>query len=297
MAYLCICTVVLGVLALALLGKLFLLRRGIKKLAEDLNHLRKTDTNMLLTLSCRDKGLRQLVSCLNRELSQLRRERLRYQQGDREVKEAVVNISHDLRTPLTAISGYLELLEKENLPENAARYVGQISQRSDAMKKLTEELFRYSMAASDSLSLQPVDFCRIVEETLLSFYGALAGKGISPQVILPERPVICMADTGALQRILGNLLTNAMKYSDGDLTVQLTETGKLLFSNHAAGLDQIRVGRLFHRFYTVASGEDSTGLGLSIARTLTEKMGGEIDAALEGDILTVWVAFPPVEKK
>lgn len=280
----------LALLALGLGIKVALLRHGIKGLRRDLAERRGQDTNTLLSLPCRDRELRRLASALNQELRALRQERLRYQQGDKELKEAVVNISHDLRTPLTAISGYLQLLQGQDLPPDTRRYLEQIGGRTQAMKRLTEELFRYSVVVSEeNLTREPVDLRRAVEEALLSFYGALEGRGIEPQVRLPEEKVERLLDPAAVNRVLGNILTNALKYSAGDLEVTLEESGRLTFSNSAPGLDPVAAGRLFDRFYTVEAARNSTGLGLSIAKELTQRMGGSIGAELHGGTLTVWL--------
>lgn len=280
----------LALLALGLGIKVALLRHGIKGLRRDLAERRGQDTNTLLSLPCRDRELRRLASALNQELRALRQERLRYQQGDKELKEAVANISHDLRTPLTAISGYLQLLQGQDLPPDTRRYLEQIGGRTQAMKRLTEELFRYSVVVSEeNLAQEPVDLRRAVEEALLSFYGALEGRGIEPQVRLPEEKVERLLDPAAVNRVLGNILTNALKYSAGDLEVTLEESGRLTFSNSAPGLDPVAAGRLFDRFYTVEAARNSTGLGLSIAKELTQRMGGSIGAELHGGTLTVWL--------
>lgn len=280
----------LALVALGLGIKVALLRHGIKGLRRDLAERRGQDTNTLLSLPCRDRELRRLASALNQELRALRQERLRYQQGDKELKEAVVNISHDLRTPLTAISGYLQLLQGQDLPPDTQRYLEQIGGRTQAMKRLTEELFRYSVVVSEeNLAREPVDLRRAVEEALLSFYGALEGRGIEPQVRLPEEKVERLLDPAAVNRVLGNILTNALKYSAGDLEVTLEESGRLTFSNSAPGLDPVAAGRLFDRFYTVEAARNSTGLGLSIAKELTQRMGGSIGAELHGGTLTVWL--------
>lgn len=280
----------LALLALGLGWKVALLRHGIKGLRRDLAERRGQDTNTLLSLPCRDRELRRLASALNQELRALRQERLRYQQGDKELKEAVVNISHDLRTPLTAISGYLQLLQGQDLPPDTRRYLEQIGGRAQAMKRLTEELFRYSVVVSEeNLAQEPVDLRRAVEEALLSFYGALEGRGIEPQVRLPAEKVERLLDPAAVNRVLGNILTNALKYSAGDLEVTLEESGRLTFSNSAPGLDPVAAGRLFDRFYTVEAARNSTGLGLSIAKELTQRMGGSIGAELHGGTLTVWL--------
>ena len=284
---------VLAAVVLALGVKVWLLRRGAKALRLDLSQKLREDTNTLLSLPCRDKELRRLASSLNEELRLLRKERLRYQQGDRELKEAVVNVSHDLRTPLTALSGYVELLKGEALSPAGQRYLSQIEDRAQAMQAMTEELFRYSLAAEETaLTLEPVDLRAAVEEALLSFYGAFQQKGVVPQLSLPQGPVTRQLDKAALSRVLGNILTNALKYSPGELAVALSPAGGLTFSNPAPGLDPVSAGRLFHRFYTVESSAQSTGLGLSIARELTQRLGGTISARWESGRLQVELTFP-----
>ena len=284
---------VLAAVVLALGVKVWLLRRGAKALRLDLSQKLREDTNTLLSLPCRDRELRRLAASLNEELRLLRKERLRYQQGDRELKEAVVNVSHDLRTPLTALSGYVELLKGEALSPAGQRYLSQIEDRAQAMKAMTEELFRYSLAAEETaLTLEPVDLRAAVEEALLSFYGAFQQKGVVPQLSLPQGPVTRQLDKAALSRVLGNILTNALKYSPGELAVALSPAGVLTFSNPAPGLDPVSAGRLFHRFYTVESSAQSTGLGLSIAKELTQRLGGAISARWESGRLQVELTFP-----
>lgn len=280
-------------LILVLLVKLYLLRKSAREITIGLKERLASDTNTLLDLSSRDRQMRQLADSLNEQLRLLRRKRQLFQQGDQELKEAVANISHDLRTPLTAISGYLELLEREPLGEQAGRYLRQIQSRLDAMKQLTEELFRYSVMTSvQEIEPQETDLRRMLEETLLSFYGAFRQRGITPEIRLPEQPVRRMLDPNAAGRIFGNIISNALKYSDGDLLVTLSPSGTVQFSNTARDLTAVAAGRLFDRFYTVETARRSTGLGLSIARLLTERMGGQIGAAYHGHTLTITVSFP-----
>ena len=284
----------LSVLALVLLLRLYLLQRSLDDITDQLGDRLDGHTNNPIFLPTRDLHARRLAAELNVQLKELRRLRQRYEDGDRELKEAVTNVSHDLRTPLTAICGYLELLEKGEKTPDQARYLALIGGRTEAMKRLTEELFRYSIAASmeDELTLEPVDLNGAVEEAVASLYGALVEAGITPAVSLPEGRVVRELDRNALARVLGNLLSNALKYSAGDLEVTLAPDGTVTLSNAADGLDEVRVGRLFDRFYTVETGRGSTGLGLSIARALTERMGGTIAARYEEGRLAVALFFP-----
>ena len=285
--------VLLTAVVLALAVKIHLLRRSAREIAAGLSMRLSTDTNTVIGISSRDRAMRALAESINTDLRALRRERRRLQQGDRELREAVTNISHDLRTPLTAVCGYLELLEREEKSAAAARYVGLIQNRAAALTGMTEELFRYSLLlADDVLEPQPVVLNRVLEESLLAQYGAFRARGLEPAVRLPQAPVCRRLDPGALGRIFDNILSNALKYAEGDLAVTLLPDGTAEFTNTARGLTQTEVGRLFDRFYTVESGRGATGLGLSIARLLAERMGGEIGAEYGGERLTVRVRFP-----
>ena len=236
--------------------------------------------------------MRKLASEINIQLRLLRKERHRYQQGDLELKEAVTNISHDLRTPLTAIIGYLDLLEREEKSVTTQRYLSQIQNRTEVLKNLTEELFRYSVVTSlQDLKPERMDVVRTLEESLLSFYGAMQEKGIRPHIELPEEPVWRQLDAGAVNRIFSNIISNALKYSDGDLSVVMEPDGSITFSNTSQALNTVAVGKLFDRFYTVEASRNSTGLGLSIAKILTERMGGSISASYFDKKLYITITF------
>lgn len=231
------CALAMGVLFLLLFLLLYLLslRRSIREVAEELEEKLGTDTNTLISISTGDRTVRALAARINRQLYALRRERVRLQTGNDELTAAVTNISHDLRTPLTAVCGYLDLLE----------------------------------------------------QSLAGFYGALSARGITPEIRMPEQAVARQLDAAALRRVFDNILSNAVKYADGDLAVSLLPDGTATFSNSAPSLSRVQAERLFDRFYTVETARDATGLGLSIARLLVEKMGGVITASYENGRLHI----------
>lgn len=294
-----------------LLIKVRLLQKAAREIREAFADRLETATNTLIHISTNDRHMRNLAASLNRELVKLRAQRRRFQQGDRELKNAVTNISHDLRTPLTAICGYLDLLERElgtaawhslAAPQEAtcpqremARYVSIIRDRTEALKSLTEELFCYSVTASrreEDYPRKTVLLNEALEESVAAYYTALTERGISPETQITEKKILRSLDPSSLSRILSNLLSNAIKYSCGDLHISLSDYGEIVFSNTAPDLDEIQTGKLFDRFYTVDSGRKSTGLGLSIARALTERMGGQIWAEYANTVLRVHVLFP-----
>ena len=283
---------ILLIIVLALLVKVRLLQKSMDEIADELGERLSTDTNVLISISGRDRHARKLADGLNRHLRLLRDQRRRFQSGDRELKEAVTNISHDLRTPLTAICGYLDLLEREDLSPEAERYLALIGNRVEAMRQLTEELFRYSVILSaGEVVLAAVDMVSVLEESIASFYGPLKERGIEPVIGLPDEAVVRRLDRAMLSRVFDNVLSNALKYSAADLEIIMSADGEVRFSNTAPDLDEVQVGRLFDRFFTVTAARGSTGLGLSIAKTLVERMGGTIAAEYRSGVLTIRVYF------
>lgn len=284
--------IVLLAAVFCLLAKLFLLRRALKDVVSDLREKLCSDTNTRITTASSDRAVRKLAAELNTELSALRAQKLRLDNRNTELQNAVTNLSHDLRTPLTAISGYLDLLDREEKSDTVTRYLSHIRNRTEALKGLTEELFRYSVVTSQqTLKREPVNLVRALEESLVSFYGAMQERGIQPEIHLPESPVWRELDAGALSRVFSNIISNAIKYSDGDFTVEMKEDGEITFANTAADLSAVEVGRMFDRFYTVEAGRNSTGLGLSIAKLLTERMGGRIEAEYQHKCVAIRLVF------
>lgn len=282
-----------GLLNLFFFVKILLIRKGIREITAAFSDRLMSDTNTLIDVYTRDRTVRCLAASINEQLRILRKQRHRYLSGDRELKEAVTNISHDLRTPLTAICGYLDLLEQEEKSENTVRYLSYIGERAQTLKQLTEELFRYSviLSSDETMSMEPTSLNAALEESVAAFYAALTERNITPVIEIPETAVIRNLNKAALSRIFGNILNNALKYSDGDLRIQMDVNGRISFSNTAASLDEVQVGRLFERFFTVETGRNSTGLGLAIAKTLVEQMNGRITAMYGGRELTVSIVF------
>ena len=234
----------MAVIIVLLLLKIYALHKAAKEIESAFADRLTTDTNTLIDISSADRTMRRLADSINIQLRRLRKERHRFVQGDLELKNAVTNISHDLRTPLTAICGYLDLLEEEKMTEKAERYISIIRNRAELLSQLTEELFRYSIIVSseNSQKSEPVNVGSVLEESVASFYTALKERKIVPNIQLTEEKVIRTLDRSALSRVFSNLLNNVIKYSDGDLDITLSKTGTIIFTNTASGLNEV------HRF-------------------------------------------------
>ena len=289
---------ILIAIIIALLVKIHILQKSVKEIEIAFADRLVTDTNVLIDISSGDKNVRRLANTINGQLRKLRTERRRFQQGDLELKNAVTNISHDLRTPLTALSGYLELLEQEEKSESVNRYIEIMKDRVDILTQLSEELFKYSVIIStkDNITKEQVIINTVLEESIAAFYTVLTERNIVPDIQISEIKVVRMLDRSALSRVFSNLISNVIKYSDGDLKIVLSENGEIAFSNMASGLDEIQVGRLFDRFYTVEAARKSTGLGLTISKTLVEQMKGTISAIYENNRLSIHIFFPDLKE-
>lgn len=288
-----ICSILL-LLAVYLIVKIFLIKKDIAGIDREFNEKLKADTNTLITVDGKDKTVCRLAADINEQLKVLRKQRLKYEQGDSELKSAVANISHDLRTPLTAISGYLELLDKEQKSQDAERYIGIIKNRTDTLKQLAEDLFRYSVITSPDYDSpkERLSVNSVLEECIAYHYNAFRQAKIIPEIHLPEITVYCNMNRVALNRIFSNLIENAIKYSNGDFCVELNDKGEITMSNMAPELSTVEVSMLFDRFYTVENAKKSTGLGLSIVKILVEQVGGTIYAKYAAGKLITCICLP-----
>ncbi len=291
MKYLLMVSVVINIL---LIAKIVAMRLSVKEITSDFAHRADLQSNTLIGVSSRDKQIRTLAKEINETLVKLRDAFNRYRLGDAEVKTAITNITHDLRTPLTAISGYIELIEKSDDKEEKDRYFSIIKERVGHMKKLTDELFEYSIitAGEPTEEKLEVNVNKVLENSLMNFYPALKERGIEPEVNITEEVVVRTLYPSYTERIIGNLISNALKYSDGDLEVTLDEKGLFKIANSSKELSNVDVYRLFDRFYTVESARNySTGLGLSIVRVLSQRMDLSLNAKYEEGRLVIEIGF------
>lgn len=277
-----------------LLGKVYRMKYAIKEIYEQLPRIVHEDTHSLLTISSRDRQLQQLASTLNQELRELRKMAMQYHNGNQQLQEAIMDISHDIRTPQTAIQGFIQLLEKEELSAIQASYLAIIKNRSQDLATLFEQLFALSIGYDEHVLVTPEVCClqQLLEEAIVSYYVLLKQKQIEPVIEMVEEPVYITADKRMLLRVFDNLISNALKYTDGDFQIQLKKQRNMIFSNHAKDLDVVSVSRMFHRYYTVDTQKQSTGLGLSIAKQLVERNGGMIHAEYKEGALIVTLQMP-----
>ena len=294
-------SIIMGVVAVYLFIRLFTYRRELSKISGQLGRYNDFDTEKKIDVSLADQGIEQLGVEINRLINlyvNADRERIR---SERELKQAVANISHDLRTPLTSIKGYIQMAASDDLSEAERReYLDIADARTKRLEQLVDDFFELSRIESADYGLSPetINLKRHFGEVMLGFYHSFEARNLEPEVTMPEHGVFMHTDPSAFTRILENLLSNAIRYSDWKVQAGITESDDsivVFVANSASHIDgNMDLDMLFERFYVADRSRTgkSTGLGLSIVRSLTEKTGGTIRAEYEQGMFTVRCKWP-----
>ena len=277
--------------------KLITINITLKEIDNKLNNTLKSDTNNLITTSTNNKSLNNIANNLNCSLKEIRKQELEYKLGNKEFRRSITDISHDLRTPLTSIRGYIDLLKKTTSLKKQKEYIEIIDERVDNLINLTDQLFDYSKALDTKDKLNKVNICLndILEETIISYYALFKKNNINPNINISKNKVYKNLDKFMLTRIFENILSNSIKYTDKELNITLESTGKIIFSNKTNNLDKVTVAKIFDRYYTVENAQKNSGIGLSIAKQLVELNNGTIKATYNKKTLIIEIDFKNTE--
>lgn len=272
--------IILVFVCILLIVKVFLIKKTIREIEKFFTYILESDTNNIVTISSLDKDIKNLTINLNKNLMELRKQKLQYKNGNQELKKIITNISHDLRTPLTVINGYIDLLQKENKNVEQERYIKIIKEKIYELQELTEQLFGFSKTVDVDLEVKKEKCCLndILEESLANYYNQFKEKNIIPKISISNKKINKMVNKIAIIRIFENILSNVLKYSNGNFEVILNDDGIITFSNKANSLDAITVQKIFDRYFTVENAKESTGIGRAIAKQLIEQNRGKITA-------------------
>ncbi len=290
---------VLSVLILILIGILISYKRQVKDICRQLRFLQECDSNMLITTEMKKGHIGELAELLNTLLKERKKERADYQKKEQMIADIYTNLSHDIRTPLTSLDGYFQLLEETQEENDRKRYIQIIQERIESLKEMLEELFTYTKLQNGTyeLKLEPQNVGQILKETGFSYYDDWAEQGISPQFEITEEPVWIRGNKQALRRTIQNIIKNGLDHGNKEIRIQLSRNEKqmeLVFRNKIEPGEQIDISRVFERFYKAdkARSKSSTGLGLSIAKGFVQKMHGEIAAEIKEDWFCIKISFP-----
>jgi len=270
-------------------------RSRMRRISEGLGELARGNYSHRVIMPG-DDDASQMAEELNLLADRIQKEREAATAGDAVRRRLLANISHDLRTPITSIAGYVDALQR-GLGDDPERYLAVLAQKTAELAQLTDDLFYAARidAGDLELKLQRLDLVEAVRRSILGFESQITAKEARVKIVLPESARMIQADASALSRILSNLVTNALKHGEGMtvFSVELTEREgvyTVCIGNDGGQLPD-DVDRLFER--GVAGPSGGTGLGLSIARELAGRMGANVELARvpEGGITSV-LTFP-----
>ena len=295
MAVACIILVVIAVLGI---GSAFYYRRQIKNVKSQISFLNQHETNMLITSDQKSGCVAELTDELNTLIEQTAALRKEIADNESHLKDTIINLSHDIRTPLTSMDGYFQLLLKSDDPEERQQYAAVISDRLFSLKEMLDELFTYAKLTNKAyeIELSPCAVNEILLSVLFSFYKDIKQKAIEPFIDVPEQDVFIQGNEPALRRIFQNILKNCIEHGNKHLSVRLindTDTIRISFENDYQTQEPIDARKVFDRFYKAdeARSTTSTGLGLSIAKELVERLNGFITGNVINDTFTVSITF------
>lgn len=293
MSKFCILIIIILILIIIfLISKFLIINYSIKNITKQLK-VKRDNTNNLITTITKNKKINYLISTLNKELDILHTKEVQYDNSNYELYKSITNISHDIRTPLTAIKGYIDLLKKERNITRRKQYISIIDTKTEELISLTEQLFDYSKCLDLQNTLKPENICLngLLEDIILSYYALLKRKKIEPKIDICSKKIYKTIDKNIITRILENIISNIIKYANKEMSVSLLESGKIVFSNKTNALDSVSVKKIFDRYFTVENGKKSTGIGLAIAKQLVNLNNGKITAKYKDNNLVIEVVF------
>ncbi|MCY6960411.1 sensor histidine kinase [Clostridium brassicae] len=277
----------------------FLLKSEIKNITSQLNEINNNKTNSKILLGSNKRQLGKLALQINKILEKKQKNEAEHKRMDLELRQAIANISHDLRTPLTSIMGYMQLMEDDNLSqEEKKQYVDIVKNRTKALKVLITSFYDLSRLEANEykFELRPLNLYNVMSETMVSFYNDFLNRGIEPNIDIDEKVPLVIVDENAVRRIISNLIQNMLKYGEGFVAISLKQKKEGLittFTNDAPNLSDEDAKHLFERFFTAdrARSGKNTGLGLAITKELVEQMGHTISVELSQGKLSIIIKW------
>lgn len=292
--------ILIGFVAALYMVRFYRLRENLRRERSVLEEIgQNPNSNRILHISFPDKEAEAFLEAVNAYLSLARTQQAAAHNRERELRAQIENISHDLRTPLTALIGYLELLDEDGLSAENREMVEAVRAKAKSLQRLIGNFYDLSRLELNDYHLQPerLDVARFARELTLTYYQQFEEKGLSVYMTdVSEKPLYIVADAGALERIFSNMLQNALRYAHSYLRMKVfqeNDTLYILFENDTASLQPEDMKHLFERFYMSERSRTSqgSGLGLTISKLLAEAMGGSVEAQLEQEVLRITYCF------
>lgn len=295
---------VIGILIIIIIIQFIIIwkyQRQVKDICRQLAFLMEHDSNMLIHREFDIGGIGTLSDRLNELLDLRRKDKMHYKKKEALIADTYTNLSHDIRTPLTSLDGYFQLIEECDNIEDQKRYLNIIHERIYSLNEMLEELFTFTKLKNESYNLELTPCCinRILKETVFSYYDDWVRMKIQPNIQITEESLCINGNKQGLRRVIQNVIKNGLDHGEKKISIVLDcdqNQAVLRISNQVTQPEEINIDHVFERFYKadVARSKTSTGLGLSIAKELVRRMNGEIDAKIEKNEFIVDMRFPVV---
>ncbi|OCA98685.1 two-component sensor histidine kinase [Clostridium beijerinckii] len=288
---------ILSLTVILLISYVFHLKMQIKSIGKQLENISEGKTEKKIDISLLDKDIEYLAGNINRNINSQKQLRIEVLRNEQKLKDSIANISHDLRTPLTSIIGYLQLLEKSKLSEDQREKINIIKRKSEILHNLITSFFEITIIENDRMhiNLKKINMNNFLSDAMLQNIMPFKEAGIEPIFDLPNTTIFIEGDKIILQRIVQNLISNILKYGSSYVKISLVkkEHVELCFANKIEDPKKIDVDLLFEKFYTgdKSRSSGSTGLGLSIVKLLAERINAKAVAEIKEDILTLKIVF------
>lgn len=293
--------IVLLIVIVSLFTAFIYYRRQVFRLSRQMAFMNENRTQMLLTGDVNYREFNLLIDEINERIIEINKMQCEFLRKENEIKEMMANITHDIRTPLTSLDGYFQLLADAEDSGERERYIAIIKSRIESLNDMLEELFTYTKLQNESYEpeISKINFSKTVFDACFSFYDEFSKQGIEPKIDFCQEQVFINANEEAMRRVIQNVIKNAVVHGAKEVYFSLNKAGeKVVFacSNRTNETDNIDIERIFTRFYKAdeARTTNSSGLGLAIAHDFTIKLGGSIAAEVDGDIFTIRIEFDGV---
>lgn len=294
-----ILVILLSICSLLTTLRLVQYRHQLKTINQQLRFIQRHDSNLLLTTQISDKQLNEMIALLNQDLTKQKKKNSEFQQQEQLVKESITNLAHDIRTPLTSLDGYFQLLINSSDDKKKATYGRIIKNRITTLTQMLEAIFMYTKLQNNDydIQLRKIQINQLLYTNLFAYFPLFSEKGIEPELRITEEPLVVWGDEASLSRLFSNLLKNSIDHGTGTISINLQkDTQQVVFRcQNAINLTEpMDTSQLFERFYMAEASRNghSTGLGLFIARELVKKMKSTIELSSSQTLFSVKVSFP-----
>lgn len=293
---------ILAAVVIFLLAHLLYIKMEVRNITRQLVDISKNSIDKKVAIGLVNREIEELTQKINDVITQKKACEASKVKLKNELKQTIANMSHDLRTPLTSIKGYIQFLKLDNISEDEKKeYLSIAEKRVKTLEVLLNDFYELSLVDSMDcqLNLEKINISRVLEEIILGRYSELKSNNLNPRIEIPKENIFVMAEKKSLERIVENLLSNVIRYAKDDASIFLKQEGSsvlLQVSNRVKDLTHEDVDKIFDRFYMAdkTRSGNGTGLGLSITKALVEKMHGSITADMTSNVLNVYCRFQAI---